>query len=466
MRILKKIIAVCLVITVLLSSSALAENLPAMTDEELLELHQNVLNELERRGLPADPAADVEGTAVTRRMAMFFDYWSNQNLGEMLALCSSVWKATVENPRMELFRILANRTPQDLVIEAVNAVAGEGPGGLPWYQIRFTSALDRNNGTGPERYRFGLLLGKEADGLWYIDPTGLETSEKVDETLPAETTAEPEGGAPSASGEDPFRFATFNDAAKAAAGEYTVSSEGYAVAVIERDGCYFRAVTLFDERAKELYAAYLDKLEPETGNNPDDEWSALYTYLSVLPVDYTEELTVVPFTQEELDAMAGKTLEEVMSEPWELQMRHNPEDAGAGKDVAFPMVRGFCEYELVINEPFEVYQERLAGDRYDPVTAMSLKNYLDLTVKSVKYTGVSNNMTNLQYQTDGTLKRDMESLTEGYDYDLMVEIADYLASVWENGEPDQEAKEAMIADLTEQHPEAADMIRQIVESFH
>ena len=41
-----------------------------------------------------------------------------------------------------------------------------------------------------------------------------------------------------------------------------------------------------------------------------------------------------------------------------------------------------------------------------------------------------------------------------------------MAAVWVNGEPDPETKEAMIAELTEEHPEAADMIRQIVESFH
>ena len=47
----------------------------------------------------------------------------------------------------------------------------------------------------------------------------------------------------------------------------------------------------------------------------------------------------------------------------------------------------------------------------------------------------------------------------------MTEITDILAAAWENGEPDQETKEAMIAKLTEEHPEAAEMIRQIVEGF-
>lgn len=47
----------------------------------------------------------------------------------------------------------------------------------------------------------------------------------------------------------------------------------------------------------------------------------------------------------------------------------------------------------------------------------------------------------------------------------MIEITDILAAAWENGEPDQATKEAMIEKLTAEHPEVAEMIRQIVESY-
>jgi hypothetical protein len=69
----------------------------------------------------------------------------------------------------------------------------------------------------------------------------------------------------------------------------------------------------------------------------------------------------------------------------------------------------------------------------------------------------------LRYQADGTRAAIADPAFENYD--LMIEITDFLATAWENGEPDQEAKEAMIAKLAKEHPEAADMIRQIVESF-
>ena len=263
---------------------------------------------------------------------------------------------------------------------------------------------------------------------------------------------------------DPFGFATFADAVKATGGEYIIDSKGYAGAVIEKDGHLFRAVAFFDERAEELYAAYSDAWQREDGSTPDAEALALSEHIMTMPVQYTEELTAKPLTQEELDAMAGKTIGEVMAEPWEMQMCNYPEDAEVGKDVVFPMVKGYFNYELVINEPFEVYQERRAADQYDPVTEMSLQNYLDLTVQSVKYTGVSNRASDRRYQADGTFIQETDP--EGYEYDVMLEIADILAAAWENGEPDQETKEALIVELTEKYPKSADMIRQMVESFH
>ena len=267
--------------------------------------------------------------------------------------------------------------------------------------------------------------------------------------------------------EDPFHFATFSDALSAVragdGGKLTVSGEDCAVAEFEKDGRVFRAVAFFDDRAKELRDAFVPTIALENRNFPNDEYRALEEYVLTLPVQYTEELNVIPFSQEELDAMVGKTIEEIMSEPWEMGMMHYPDDAEAGKDIIFPMVKGFCEYELVINEPFEVYQERRARDHYDPVTMMSLRNYLNLTVKCVRYSGISSNTLDLRYHADGTWTPETEP--EDVNEDLVLEIADLLDASWENTVPDRAAREAMIVKLTEKHPEDAEIIRLIVESF-
>ena len=829
---MKKLILILTAVTLLFSSAALAEDLSALTDGELLALYQNVEAEMARRELSSGQGTEFDTAAVRDRILTFFTWWSCNSLDEMLEMCSSGWKASAADPRTELFKILRNRTPLDLEIESAAPIAGESPDGFPYYYVTVTSRLDRNNGTASRKYRVHLLVRKEEDGLWYIDPTGLNDCEDAEEEIPAEATAAPEGeagtdtadmvlyyqpsggeyyhldqnckrvnptflplqghflyselndepyrelkrceicGAPfrqevrsgsesfrdavyeyaavggdadylslvtekdgryyrtvtllddrakelyaalmeaedmdaayeafdtyawslpvcyteeiagtpkdqaeldalagktvgellegeysfyglgggngfqtavylssglfvyefvvdapldyyrkqegwdgleylkvkssklnawsnlatdlnwladgtfrpqtgfpvsaeesasavppieeysqkawpltaegysdlqknikarhgqvyvvegavhqvlsrsplrviictgedgksqpvvvecpeqssfqweegknykiyadvssafytlpvltarymfytpsedTADEEDPVRFETFRDAVVSMeeGDSYTVS-DGYAVAVVRRDGRCFRVVAQFDSHAEELYAAYL-----ENGDFSDEEFRTLSEYAKTLPVQYTEELNVTPFSQMELDAMTGITLEEAMAGPWELKMRNYPEDAEAGKEIAFPMVKGFCNYELVINEPYEVYAERRAADHYDPVTVMSLQNYLDLTVKCVRYTGISAlNALDLRYQADGTLKLDVEPFPEDYDYDLMVEIADQLAAVWASGEPDPETKEAMIAELTEEHPEAVDMIRQIVESFH
>ena len=533
---LKKVIAALVMITVLFSAAALAEDLSVLKDEELLELHRNVQDELERRGLSVGQETDFETAAVRERMRDFFSYWSSNDLDNMLSMCDSGWKATVEDPRTELFRILMNRTPMDLVIESASPIAGEGPGDFPYYLVTVISDIDRNNGKSTARYLFHMLMRKEDDGLWHVDPTGLGNYEKAEEDLPAEATAAPEEDAEAGSADpvlyycpaggeyyhldqncrrvnptllplqdcfryselngepyrdlkpceicgappapeaestsetgaaDPFRFETFRDAVNALNGaEMYVTGSDYCAALIERDGRCFRAVALYDEHAKELYAAYNIIPVPEDGALPSNEWRALDEYTMTLPVQYTEELSVVPFTQEELDAMAGKTIGEVMSEPWELQMNNYPEDAEAGKEIVFPMTKGFCKYELVINEPFEIYEERRAADRYDPVTVMSLRNYEDLTVKCVRYAGLSYHTLDLRYRADGTPESETDPFIGSDEYDLMLKIVDVLEAAWGNRDPGQEAREAMIAKLTEEYPEAAEMIRQIVESLH
>ena len=265
--------------------------------------------------------------------------------------------------------------------------------------------------------------------------------------------------------QDLFRFASFSEAVKAAnetaeAGDtpYGISSEGYCVALIRRDGRFFRTVTFLDEHGKELYAAYLDT-RSENGEFAEEEYKTLDAYIMTLPVQYTEELTVVPLSREELDAMAGKTLWDVVLEPSGMQIQDRPDNVEAGKDIVFRASKGFCEYELVVNESAEVYQELRAADR-------NPNDYLNLTIRSAKYACISHNALNLHYQADGTFVPEPEPYLEGYDYDLMNQIVDRLTAAWEGREPDQEAKEAMIAELTEEHPEAADMIRQIVETLH
>lgn len=189
---MRKLLAVLASITVLFSASALADSLTSLTDSELLELYRSVCGEMERRQLTEDPAEGTEESAVTDRVLSFFYLWGNNRLDEMLNLCSPGWKKTVEDPRTKLFGILQNRTPMDITIETASKIGGESPNGLTWYLVTGVSHLDRNDGAPAAQYRIRLLAGKESDGLWYIDPSGLLDCEKVEEEIITEVPASPD----------------------------------------------------------------------------------------------------------------------------------------------------------------------------------------------------------------------------------------------------------------------------------
>ena len=183
---MRKFIIVVIAIAILFSTVAFADDLSVLTDEELLALHRDVLDEMERRSLPDTPETDSELADVTERVISFFVAWSRNNLDEMLALCDSGWKATVENPRTALVGILTNMIPTDATIEAVNEIGGESPDGLPYYLVSVNSHLDGNDGKSAKMYKIQFLVRKEEDELWYINPTGIDSREAVEEEPSAE----------------------------------------------------------------------------------------------------------------------------------------------------------------------------------------------------------------------------------------------------------------------------------------
>lgn len=188
---MKKWIIALIAITLLFSASAFANDLSGMTDLELYVLHQDVLDEMMRRGLPEKAGPDIDLADLQKRVILFFQYWNCNNPDEMLTLCDSSWKAGAEEPRSELIRILEDRTPLDATIESADTIAGEGPENLTYYLVTAVSHLDKNNGTAPEKYRIHLLVRKEEDGLWYINPAGIENCEKAEEDIPDESAVDP-----------------------------------------------------------------------------------------------------------------------------------------------------------------------------------------------------------------------------------------------------------------------------------
>lgn len=190
---MKKLTAVLLALLILLSASAVAEDLSSKTDDELISLLDEVFTELESRGIVYDRQAAPEVVAAevfTNRVLEFFSAWSKNDLDGMLALCDNSWKEAQENPRTALFGLLANRTPISCQFDAP---ADETEGTR---SVAATALVDRHNGKDPERYRYTIVMKKGEDGLWYLDADCLKTSERVDNDegygMPQETS--PTGG--------------------------------------------------------------------------------------------------------------------------------------------------------------------------------------------------------------------------------------------------------------------------------
>ena len=130
----------------------------------------------------AEPEA-VRGNdaEVFERLKEFFTFWAANDQDRMLPMCPPEWAEAAENPRTQLFGLLANRTPKEF---RANMISGEGAERM----VSDSALMDRNNGKEAEWYRLEIRLVKAADGQWYVDPESLKTYEKETDAPQAEPT--------------------------------------------------------------------------------------------------------------------------------------------------------------------------------------------------------------------------------------------------------------------------------------
>ena len=176
------------------------------------------------------------------------------------------------------------------------------------------------------------------------------------------------------------------------------SSEEY-VHVVEEDGRYIRYTTFLDEEARRLYNDY-------NSDSHETTWDELTTYIEALPASITEELDVVPPTQEELDALAGKTIGEIRSA---LSTHKGMYDGcypakknEAGKDIVLKLDCGFFGYQVLVNEPYEEY-----------LPCEEAKSYDSLTAKKIVQTSLTYDATSLYWVAEGTRKAWESAGSEG-----------------------------------------------------
>ncbi len=117
-------------------------------------------------------------------------------------------------------------------------------------------------------------------------------------------------------------FASIQDAIDSTNVDLTVQDhQDNVVLLMEMDGRYIRMVTLLDDHAKDLYKAV------EAEEHSDADIKAFEAYAWALPLSYTEELPDVPKSQAELDALKGKTVQELQDQGFGIIiLPHNYEE--------------------------------------------------------------------------------------------------------------------------------------------
>ena len=195
------------------------------------------------------------------------------------------------------------------------------------------------------------------------------------------------------------------DAARKTAGEegniIAGSMIGKYVAVItEENGKYFRHLADYDEKLAELEAAR-DELDFEA----EDYWEKwekasadIEAYTRTMPVACSEEFTAEPIAQADLDALAGKTIDELTEAGYVTEM------SGTEGEIVFAMRYGVFGYQFTVDADEEAY-----------FAAMDNGTGGDLVVKSGKLTGISEFAWDKRFHTDGTVEEDPA-------FDLMSEM--------------------------------------------
>ncbi len=138
----------------------------------------------EAQATPA-PTEDTSASEAEARLSTFMDYWSVNNIEEMVNFVSPGWTAEQDAPAQALFMLISNRTPLNYTIESISGTTGDSS-----RTGTMSADIDKNNGKDPTRYRFTILM-ISSDNEWYVDPNSLATNDEEEATAtpaPGQTT--------------------------------------------------------------------------------------------------------------------------------------------------------------------------------------------------------------------------------------------------------------------------------------
>ncbi len=220
--------------------------------------------------------------------------------------------------------------------------------------------------------------------------------------------------------------------------------EDYYAVVTEKDGKYYRSVAYYDETLNELYNTLmnLDYEAEDFFEKHEAASQAMDDYLKTLPIAYTEEFTAQPLTDEEMQAMVGKTLAQLTEEGFESGS--NGTEPGEGDEIliVYSMRFGVYDYSCTVDADFDAYLAAQENGTED-----------SLTVKSVALAGITEFGFEKRFHTDGTVEEPEDPFA-----DLMAVTAEFIVLLEKAQAGEEIDLDGFTDSLKEKYPDCADMI--------
>ena len=134
--------------------------------------------------IPAPASTAVPAvSAAQMRLNTFMNYWAESQLDSMLDLCLPTWVSSLENPKSELFILLANRTPMSYTVENISGSDADTS-----RTVTLTVLIDKKNTTEPAYYQMQVLMLRINDS-WYVDPNSLGATKMTTTPQPGDLEA-------------------------------------------------------------------------------------------------------------------------------------------------------------------------------------------------------------------------------------------------------------------------------------
>ena len=127
--------------------------------------------------------ADAEAYS---RFDEFMRLWAQNDLNGMIKLCSPDWIAKQDYVENSIFKITRNRLPIEYQPNGISGTAYD-----TMRTINALVKIDKNNGQQPQTYQLEVGMKKADDGLWYVDPSSIQSNEEEQPTVTPVVTPTP-----------------------------------------------------------------------------------------------------------------------------------------------------------------------------------------------------------------------------------------------------------------------------------